>query len=125
MREKERTKHVHRLHPYKGKFIPQLVGYFLDNHTDNFKAQVYFKAGDIVLDPFSGSGTTLVQVNELNMHSIGIDISRFNCMITEVKLLNYDLISMKEDIKKIERAILSFKASNNITNFEKELVREL
>ena len=26
--EKERTKHVHRLHPYKGKFIPQLVEYF-------------------------------------------------------------------------------------------------
>ena len=28
-RESERTKHVHRLHPYKGKFIPQLVEYFL------------------------------------------------------------------------------------------------
>ncbi|HFE64624.1 MAG TPA: site-specific DNA-methyltransferase, partial [Caldithrix sp.] len=24
-KESERTKHVHRLHPYKGKFIPQLV----------------------------------------------------------------------------------------------------
>jgi len=23
--ESERTKHVHRLHPYLGKFIPQLV----------------------------------------------------------------------------------------------------
>ena len=28
-KEAERTKHVHRLHPYKGKFIPQLVEYFL------------------------------------------------------------------------------------------------
>ena len=28
VREKERTKHVHRLHPYKGKYIPQLVEYF-------------------------------------------------------------------------------------------------
>ena len=27
--ERERTKHVHRLHPYLGKFIPQLVEYFL------------------------------------------------------------------------------------------------
>ena len=36
-REAETTKHVHRLHPYKGKFIPQLVEYFLDQHTDNFK----------------------------------------------------------------------------------------
>ena len=39
-KEAETTKHVHRLHPYKGKFIPQLVEYFLDNHTDNFKKEV-------------------------------------------------------------------------------------
>ncbi len=30
-KEAETTKHVHRLHPYKGKFIPQLVEYFLDS----------------------------------------------------------------------------------------------
>lgn len=29
LRESDTTKHVHRLHPYKGKFIPQLVDYFL------------------------------------------------------------------------------------------------
>ncbi|HET7118927.1 MAG TPA: hypothetical protein VFI29_20720 [Hanamia sp.] len=54
-KEAETTKHVHRLHPYKGKFIPQLVEHFLDNHTDKFKKEVYFKEGDIVLDPFSGN----------------------------------------------------------------------
>ena len=32
LREKDTTKHVHRLHPYKGKFIPQLVQYFIDDH---------------------------------------------------------------------------------------------
>ena len=37
LKESERTKHIHRLHPYKGKFIPQLVEYFLDSHTDDFK----------------------------------------------------------------------------------------
>ena len=37
-KESETTKHVHRLHPYKGKFIPQLVEYFLDGHTDRFKS---------------------------------------------------------------------------------------
>ena len=29
VKERERTKHVHRLHPYLGKFIPQLVEVFL------------------------------------------------------------------------------------------------
>ncbi len=40
LREQDTTKHVHRLHPYKGKFIPQLVEYFLDGHTDNFKTNM-------------------------------------------------------------------------------------
>lgn len=53
-KESETTKHVHRLHPYKGKFIPQLVEYFLDNNVDEFKKELFFKKGDIVLDPFCG-----------------------------------------------------------------------
>jgi hypothetical protein len=41
--ESQTTKHVHRLHPYKGKFIPQLVEYFLDSHTDIFKREVFLE----------------------------------------------------------------------------------
>jgi DNA methylase len=59
-KESETTKHVHRLHPYKGKFIPQLVEYFLDAKTDKFKPEAFFQKGDIVLDPFCGSGTIFV-----------------------------------------------------------------
>lgn len=125
LREKDTTKHVHRLHPYKGKFIPQLVQYFIDDHTDSFKTKTFFKKGDIILDPFSGSGTALVQANELGIHSIGIDISRFNCMITEVKLFDYDLYSLIEEIKKIQKAITSFETDTNISNFERELFSEL
>lgn len=39
--ESQTTKHVHRLHPYKGKFILQLGEYFLDSHTDKFKTGVF------------------------------------------------------------------------------------
>lgn len=41
LREKDTTKHVHRLHPYKGKFIPQLVQYFLDDHAGDIKTSIY------------------------------------------------------------------------------------
>ena len=108
LKEAETTKHIHRLHPYKGKFIPQLVEYFLDSHTDDFKKQTYFKAGDIILDPFCGSGTALVQANELGMHAIGIDVSAFNCLISNIKILQYDLIDLREQIEKITIKLQKF-----------------
>ncbi len=123
--EKDTTKHVHRLHPYKGKFIPQLVNYFIDDHTDNFKKATYLKNGDIILDPFSGSGTTLVQANELGIHSIGIDISKFNCMIAQVKLFDYELDNLAEELRRIQKAVALFEANENISSFEKELSGEL
>ena len=125
LREKDTTKHVHRLHPYKGKFIPQLVEYFLNSHTDDFKTEAYFQAGDIVLDPFSGSGTTLVQAAEIGIHSVGIDISRFNCMIGEVKLQEYDFGILEREIERIRESLAEYSHDNNIQTFEAELAKQL
>ena len=124
-KEKDTTKHVHRLHPYKGKFIPQLVEYFLDNHTDNFKKETYFKKGDIVLDPFSGSGTTMVQASELGMHAIGIDISAFNSLIANVKVGKVDFNDLNAELKRITNSLKEFISKNKNAQFETELLDEL
>lgn len=125
LKEKDTTKHVHRLHPYKGKFIPQLVQYFIDNHTDDFKKQVYFKQGDVILDPFIGSGTTLIQSIETGIHSVGIDISEFNCMIASCKAIRYDHEYLQKAIKKVIDSLQSFERDNKIHEFEEELLVEL
>jgi hypothetical protein len=87
--ERERTKHVHRLHPYLGKFIPQLVEIFL---------RKYFSPGQTVLDPFCGSGTTLVQANELGINVIGYDVSAFNVLLCQAKTAKYDLSKARSQI---------------------------
>lgn len=88
--ERARTKHVHRLHPYLGKYIPQLVEIFLRKY-----------APETVCDPFAGSGTTLVEASALGVDSIGCDISAFNCLLTKVKTDKYNLEKLEEELKDI------------------------
>ncbi len=81
----ERTKHVHGLHPYLGKYIPQLVAVFLER---------CFRPDECVYDPFAGSGTTLVEANVYGCPAIGADISAFNCLMAQVKTARYSLPSL-------------------------------
>ena len=90
--QKERTKHVHSIHQYMGKYVPQLVDYFLKRDLKHCK---------FILDPFVGSGTTLVQCNTHGIPSIGIDVSQFNVMLSNVKVGEYDISILKRDLDDI------------------------
>ena len=99
IREFQRTKHVHRLHPYLGKFIPQLVEVFLKK---------YFKRGDYILDPFVGSGTTLIVANELGINSTGVELSPFNALICKAKADTYDLNKLRFELNDILKKTKEF-----------------
>ena len=88
--ERARTKHVHRLHPYLGKFVPQLVEALLRR---------YVPSGGRVLDPFAGSGTTLVQALESGYDAVGVDVAAFNCLLMRVKAARYDVSLLETDVR--------------------------
>lgn len=99
MKEADTTKHVHRLHPYKGKFIPQLVEYFLDSHTDKFKTQTYFKRDDIVLDPFMGSGTTNIVAQRMGRNSIRIEIQPEYYQMVKNEMVERNMVIFEPDVE--------------------------
>ena len=96
--ERVRTKHVHRLHPYMGKFIPQLVEIFLRKYRPK-----------LIYDPFCGSGTTMVEANALGINSIGADISIFNVLLSKAKTNKYDTKLLDEEIHDILKRISRYK----------------
>jgi len=96
--ERLRTKHVHRLHPYMGKFIPQLVEVFLRKFEPK-----------LVYDPFCGSGTTMVEANSLGIDSIGTDISVFNVLLSKVKTDKYDIKLLDKEIHHILKRLTKYK----------------
>jgi DNA methylase len=96
--ERERTKHVHRLHPYLGKFIPQLVETLLAR---------YVPPGGRVLDPFAGSGTTLVQALESGYDATGGDLAAFNCLLMRVKTARYNEFVLEKDLRHAAAAVPS------------------
>src|SRR3954452_4203010 len=80
--QRERTKHVHGIHPSLGKFVPQLAEQLLRRHLH---------AGQTVLDPFCGSGTTLGEAAALGIHGVGCDVSAFHVRLARAKLETHDL----------------------------------
>jgi DNA modification methylase len=79
--QRERTKHVHGIHPSLGKFVPQLAAELLRRHL---------RPGQTVLDPFCGSGTTLVEAATLGIHGVGCDVSAFHVRLARAKLAEHE-----------------------------------
>lgn len=81
---------THSLHPYPAKYIPQIP---------NALIQELSSVGDTVLDPFCGSGTTLVESLLLKRHAIGIDANPLACLIARAKTVR----SAESDLEQLQQ----------------------
>jgi|SRR5579859_231969 len=70
---------VHGLHEYKGKFNPQVARAILNIFN--------VRSSQRVLDPFCGSGTTLVECAHRGVTGYGTDLNPFAVYVANAKLL--------------------------------------
>jgi site-specific DNA-methyltransferase (cytosine-N4-specific) len=96
----------HSLHPYPAKFPPQLPKKIL---------QDYAIKGQTILDPFWGSGTTLVEARIYGANVIGVDVNGLSVLLSKVKAtpLNSSQFEIIQDfISSIESQITKWKSES-------------
>ncbi|MCB0133767.1 MAG: hypothetical protein KDD75_01490 [Caldilineaceae bacterium] len=92
----------HRIHPYPARFIPQIPRSLIE----------LFHPGDdsAVLDPFCGSGTTLVEASFHGIPAVGIDLHPLAILISRVKTT-----PLKRSIRSAAESVVR-KARNRIAD---------
>lgn len=78
---------THDLHSYPAKFIPQIPGHCIANLS---------LPGELVLDPFGGSGTTALEAVRLGRRALSVDANAVGTLIGRVKTCNLDRTAARE-----------------------------
>lgn len=78
---------THGLHRYPAKYIPQIPRWAI---------REYSRRGDLILDPFCGSGTTLVEAMAEGRHSAGVDLDPLAGLISGVKVADLDPTRLRD-----------------------------
>lgn len=104
--------HTHGFHKYPAKFIPHLPKWAINKYLNGAKDKT-------ILDPFCGSGTTLVESVLAGYNAIGIDIDPLSALISKVKTTRVD----KAALRKISKWLVQQINSNPKGTFEPDCKR--
>ena len=100
---------THGYYTYPAKFIPQLASRIISEYSNK---------GDIIIDPFMGSGTTIVEALVNNRIGIGTDINEIAVLVSKVKTtpIDYNLL-----LQEFNDLLFKINFSNNDDGIEGEL----
>ena len=86
---------VHFFHHWTAKFIPQIPARVIAE---------YARPGDVILDPFMGSGTTLIEAARLGYDAWGTDINPLAVKIAQAKTARIDEVSLADLLQWLQAA---------------------
>jgi len=96
----DQSRYSHGLHKYPAKFFPELPRWLIKRYSN---------VGDLILDPFCGSGTVNVEALLHKRHSIGVDIDPFARFLSKVKTTPLDKFELDNAADTLLKKILEFK----------------
>ncbi len=96
---------THGYHRYPAKFIPQIVSRLADKYTNK---------GDLVVDPFVGCGTTLVESKFRGRPSIAVDINPVAVLITKAKITPIDPVKIEKEFLAIQKRLETYSDNTKV-----------
>ena len=96
---------THGIHSYTAKLIPHIARHYIG---------LYTKRDELVLDPFVGSGTTLLEANLLGRNAIGVDINPLAKLISEVKTTPIDIIMLECAVEHVVKGLAETKPVDHV-----------
>ena len=93
---------THGLHKYPAKFFPELPQWLIRR---------YSQIGEIILDPFAGSGTVNVEAILNRRHSVGIDVDPFSRYLAKVKVTPLSPHNLQSNRDQLISAIIDYSPS--------------
>ncbi len=104
---------THGYHRYPAKFIPQIVSRLANKYT---------KEGDLIVDPFGGCGTTLVESKIMGRPSVGVDINPVAVLITKAKITPIDPIRIEKAFAMLKEKLDSYSENTKVKALEHERI---
>lgn len=83
-------------HPFQGRKDPNVIQSYILHHT---------RIGDLVLDPFAGSGTTAREALVLRRKVVIVDINPIMEMITRASVLPVNLHDLREAFARVRKKV--------------------
>ena len=107
----ENTKeYTHCYHSYPAMMIPQIVRKLILEYKPSGKFS-------LILDPYMGSGTTLVEASIYGVNSIGIDLNPLACLLGKTKTTHFNESILNEQFHFIEKKIQEYDADSITYDF--------